>query len=348
MKKEKQIADILIKYYEEEGRNLPWRQNANPYRVWISEIMLQQTRVEAVKSYYTRFIRELPDIQSLAKVDDDYLMTLWEGLGYYSRARNLKKCAIECCEKWNGELPRTAKELESLPGIGKYTAAAIASFCYGENIAALDGNGLHVFARLYGIEENVLSKKGESQIRELMQKSIDYAFSADLNQAVMDFASAICTPKASAKCSVCPLRKQCKAYEKGLTSQLPIRLTKTSKKEEYYTVLVYRYQDEICLEKREKKGLLAGLYGFPMVERVNSKTEVYEKCKNFCDSKDKIIEIGEFTHVFSHKIWKMNAFMIQCKYRVNQQGQWVKLEDIVGQYALPSAYSYIFARLVQL
>lgn len=346
MNKEKQIATRLVEYYKEYGRDLPWRHNRNPYRVWVSEIMLQQTRVEAVKSYYARFIKELPDIQSLANVEDDLLMKLWEGLGYYTRARNLKKCAIECCENYGGEMPSTAIELEKLPGIGKYTAAAIASFCYEESIAALDGNGLRVFARLYGIEENVLSTLGERKIREVMQKCVEYASSSMFNQAVMDLASAVCLPKEAARCDECPLRDICYAYQNDCVNKLPLRLSKTKKTEEEYTVLVYVYKNEVCLIKRPSTGLLANLYGFDMIDGEMDSEKIQKLCLESGEKIDGIAKLGEFKHVFSHKIWKMSGFMVQCNYKINNNGIWVKLEDIVNQYALPIAFSEIMHTVI--
>lgn len=340
MNKEKEIANRLIDYYKIHGRDLPWRHNRNPYRVWISEIMLQQTRVEAVKGYYARFLQELPDIQALANVDDDLLMKLWEGLGYYTRARNLKKCAIECCEKYSGEMPTTSVELEQLPGIGRYTAAAIASFCYGESIAALDGNGLRVFARLYGIEDNVLSVAGDKKIRNLMQECVGYVSSSSFNQAVMDLASSICLPKGSARCEMCPLKDLCFAYINNKTGDLPVRISKQKKTEEEYTVLVYVCDNEISIVKRPSSGLLANLYGFEMISGHKNKEEVMFYYKEYCNNKEDIKELGHFKHVFSHKIWKMKAFMIQCNYKINNY-IWVSCEELINQYALPTAFAEI-------
>lgn len=345
MNKEKEIANRLIEYYKENGRDLPWRHNRNPYRVWISEIMLQQTRVEAVKGYYARFLQELPDIQSLANVEDDILMKLWEGLGYYTRARNLKKCAIECCENYNGEMPTTSSELEKLPGIGRYTAAAIASFCYGESIAALDGNGLRVFARLYGVEDNILSTIGDRKIRQHMQECVEYVSSASFNQAVMDLASSICLPKGSARCEICPLRDVCFAYENNRMMDLPVRLSKTKKIEEEYSVLVFVYGKEICLIKRPSTGLLANLYGFEMVSGYKDNEEVYSCFKDYCSNVLDVRELGEFKHIFSHKIWKMKAFMVQCKYKFNK-GTWVSYEELINQYALPTAFVEIMHTVI--
>ena len=338
MNNEKYIAHTLIEYYQHNRRELPWRLTKDPYKIWVSEIMLQQTRVEAVKGYYARFLKELPTLHALAMVDEDYLMKLWEGLGYYSRVRNMRKCAIEVQEKWNGEMPKTASDLLTLPGIGKYTSAAIASICYNESIAALDGNGLRVFARLYGIEENVLDPKVESMIREKMQKCVEHTVAADFNQAVMDLASSICTPKASAKCEQCPLSNVCQAYKDNRVAELPVRITKSSKKIEEYTVLVFRKDHSILLEKRSNKGLLASLYGLPMVEGYLTKEELHTHLHN---DTCKIQEIGNFQHIFTHKIWNMKAYLIENYDLTIEDPIWAKEEELMYVYALPSAFSKI-------
>jgi len=338
MNNEKYIAHTLVEYYQHHRRDLPWRTTKDPYKIWVSEIMLQQTRVEAVKGYYARFLKELPTLTALATVEEDYLMKLWEGLGYYSRVRNMRKAAIQVQEKWNGEMPKSSTDLLTLPGIGKYTSAAIASICYNEPIAALDGNGLRVFARLYGIEENVLDPKVENMIREKMQRCVDYTVAADLNQAVMDLASSICTPKASAKCEQCPLASICKAYQDGMVERLPVRLTKSSKKSESYTVLVFRRDHLILLEKRSDKGLLASLYGLPMIEGELSKEELHTYLQN---DTCKIQEIGNFQHIFTHKIWNMKAYLIDDYEVPVEDSIWAKEEEVMYLYALPTAFTKI-------
>ena len=200
----KEIAEKLIKWYEENQRQLPWRKEPTPYHVWISEIMLQQTRIEAVKKYYETFMKELPTIESLAKVDEEKLLKLWEGLGYYSRARNLKKAAILVQEKYEGKMPSSYSELLQLPGIGEYTAGAIASICFQEQVPAIDGNVLRVVARLTANSQDILlpqvKKQITNQVKQILPKQ-----AGKFNQAIMELGETICIPKGNINCNECPI-----------------------------------------------------------------------------------------------------------------------------------------------
>ena len=225
----KQIVEPLIKWYEQEGRKLPWREGKNPYHIWISEIMLQQTKIEAVKKYYDRFIQELPTIQDLAKVEEDKLLKLWEGLGYYNRARNLKKAAIQIEEKFNGKMPKTYQDLITLAGIGEYTAGAISSIAFNQKVPAVDGNVLRVLSRVTKSKKDVLlletKKEMTRKIQEILPKQ-----AGTFNEAIMELGETICIPNGEPLCDRCPLVNICLAKKENLVMQIPVRVKKTKRK----------------------------------------------------------------------------------------------------------------------
>lgn len=216
----------LLTWYDLNGRTLPWRSVVTPYRTWVSEIMLQQTRVSAVIPYFERFMEELPDVSALAAVSEERLLKLWEGLGYYSRARNLQKAAKVIVSDFGGELPRTCASLKTLPGIGDYTAAAIASINFGEPVAAVDGNLLRVAARVSGCADDIMDAKMRKQFTAHLNDAIDTARPGAYNQAMMDLGATVCLPNGAPKCEICPARMMCEAYKNGLTEILPVRAKK--------------------------------------------------------------------------------------------------------------------------
>jgi len=293
----------LISWYDQSKRILPWRDNPNPYHVWVSEIMLQQTRVETVIPYFNRFIRRLPTIESLSKVNDDELNKLWEGLGYYSRVRNLKKAAIDIVSNHNGMLPNEKKELESLSGIGSYTSGAILSIAFNKPYTAVDGNVLRVFARLLGIIENIK----EPQIKETIKKEVETVLPntrvGDFNQGLMEIGATVCLPNGKPICSVCPFNKYCVAYNKGLVDVIPAKQVKKKKKEEQVTVFVLKNKGKIAIERRPSTGLLAGLYQFPNEFGSFTKEDVMTKFKS-----DSVKPLSNAKHVFTHIIWHLQAY----------------------------------------
>ena len=273
-----QVQQNLLRWYRKEHRDLPWRRQVSAYRTWVSEIMLQQTRVEAVIPYYERFLAVLPTLRDLALVDDDLLHKLWEGLGYYNRVRNMKKCAQACLEQYDGELPKTYAQLCTLPGIGPYTAGAIASIAYQERVCAVDGNVLRVFSRILANEEDVSKEITKKHYRDYVSVFLPNAEDAgDFNQAIMELGALICMPNKTPDCERCPLFLQCKAHRRGVEDQFPKKGEKKARRVEEYTVLVFVYKNRIALVQRPSKGLLANLYGFPMRGRkAGSKTN----CRN--------------------------------------------------------------------
>ena len=258
-----QIAD----WYSLSRRVLPWREEPTPYRVWISEIMLQQTRIETVIPYYRRFLEELPDVAALAAAEEDRLLKLWEGLGYYSRARNLKKAAQLVLRDWGGELPRTAAELKKLPGIGDYTAGAIASIACGQPEPAVDGNVLRVLSRLLESEGDVLSPAVKKAMTGLLREHYPGGDAAALcTEGLMELGETVCVPNAAPKCGLCPLRTLCRARQKGTAERFPVKTPPRPRRIEERTVLLLRCGGRWAIRQRESSGLLAGLWEFPNEE----------------------------------------------------------------------------------
>lgn len=321
------ISDILITWYQENKRDLPWRENKNAYYVWVSEIMLQQTRVEAVKPYFKRFITTLPTIEDLANVDEDRLLKLWEGLGYYSRVRNMQKAAIQCVENYNGKLPEEYDELIELPGIGPYTAGAIASIAYGKPVCAIDGNVLRVYARLFAIEKDILQTSTKKEIQAIMEQDLAKDM-GDMNQALMDFGSSICIANGTVRCNICPLQQNCQAYQLGKVHILPIRKKKKARSKKKYTIVIYTCKEYVLIHKRDPSGLLAGLYEFKTLENHHPKREF-----------PKSTYLGKYTHIFSHVEWDMKGFLVPVEKMFEEPGYiWVKQETLDTKYSIPGAF----------
>ena len=269
MKKELiEIVGPIVKWYQKQEKILPWKQDKEPYHIWVSEIMLQQTRIEAVKKYYTRFMKELPTIHDLASVPEEKLLKLWEGLGYYSRAKNLKKAAIQVEQEYNGKIPTSYTELLKLSGIGEYTAGAIASISYKEKVPAVDGNVLRVVSRVIASKEDVLLPETKRKItKKLLEIMPDEP--GDFNEGLMELGEKICLPNTAPLCETCPIQEFCIANKENLTNEIPVRVKKQKRKIENKTVFILKYKDEIAIRKREETGVLANLYEFPNVIRRN-------------------------------------------------------------------------------
>lgn len=328
------LETLLLQWYQENKRALPWRENKDPYRVWVSEIMLQQTRVEAVKPYFYRFMETLPTIQDLANAKEDVLHKLWEGLGYYSRIRNMHRAAQICCEKGEG-LPSTYEALLALPGIGPYTAGAIASIAFKQPVCAIDGNVLRVFARVLDLHEDILAKKAQTIIRDYLESNLAEDM-GEFNQAVMDLGSSICVANGSVRCNICPLQSVCLAYQRGTVEKLPIRIKKLKRSKEKYTVCIYMHEDKVLLHKRPAQGLLANLYEFVLVEGHMRKSDF-----------DKATYLGAYKHVFSHKDWHMKGFLIPCDYFEKEGYFWATIEEIQTLYSIPGAFKPYKESLLQ-
>lgn len=323
----KKFQKDLIDWYIHNHRPLEFRLKKDPYEIWISEIMAQQTRIEAMLPYFKRWIQQLPDIESVAKCDDEKLNKLWQGLGYYSRCKNIKKCAIECVEKYNGKLPCTKEELLKLPGIGPYTAGAIASIANGQRVSAVDGNVIRVFSRLYNIFEDVTKTSVKKQIEELVDESLPSKEEISYyNQAIMELGALICIPK-NPRCELCPVKEYCDAKDPG---SLPYKAKKKARKIEYKHLYILVYKDKVHVVKRADTGLLAGLYGFDEM-----------KPEKIIES----VELKPYIHIFSHIEWHMDATLcIVDKEDINYK----KIEEIEEHIALPSAFMPFFKQIKEI
>jgi A/G-specific adenine glycosylase len=260
------FSEKLLQWYPQFRRDLPWRNTNNPYYIWLSEVILQQTRVKQGLPYYEKFVENFPTIQDLAQADEQTVLRLWQGLGYYSRARNMHHTAQLIVNQLDSQFPDTYEKLLKLKGIGKYTAAAIASFAYQEAVAVLDGNVYRVLARVFGIDTDIASPQGEKEFRTLAQSLVPADNPADYNQAIMEFGAVQCTPQ-KPNCMFCPLLAHCEAYQSGRQNELPIKNLKIKTKERYFHYLIFKNSEgKLALKKRESKDIWAGLYDFHLLE----------------------------------------------------------------------------------
>lgn len=328
--------ETILDWYYENKRDLPWRRDKNPYHVWISEIMLQQTRIEAVIHYYNRFLAKIPTIYDLAVVSDDKLLKLWEGLGYYNRAHNLKKAAQMIIKDYNGVFPSTYEEILKLPGVGEYTASAISSICFQKKEATIDGNVLRVYTRFFNDSNSIDSLFNKKIIREHI-KSMLPLNSGDFNEALMEIGEVICIPNEAPKCMLCPLANGCLARKNNNWNLFPVKKEKTLKKEFHYTILMFQYGDKYAILKRNHSSLLKGLWEFPNIEGKYSLLEL----KEYLD-KQKIIyeDVSTYIsnkHIFTHQIWYMDSYIICLKEKIDDY-IWVTLEELKNVYAIPTAF----------
>ncbi len=336
-----QIIQPLLKWYDANHRELPWRESRDPYHIWISEIMLQQTRVEAVRPYFDRFIEALPTIHDLAGCPEDRLLKLWEGLGYYNRVRNMQQAAIQIEEQYGGKLPADFDSLRSLKGIGDYTAGAIASIAFDLPVPAVDGNVLRIWSRLIGCDEDILKDKVKKEAFRQLKEVMPEQRGGDLNQAFMDLGSLICLPKGASHCQACPLQFICQACKQGLTEVLPVRKKAKERRLEERTILVVRDGDKVALRKRKEQGLLAGMYELPGLEGFYREEEVLTYLKQRQLIPLYIEKLKDAKHVFSHVEWQMRGFLIRvASLEDTSENDWlfVDAKTAMQEYPLPSAF----------
>ncbi len=331
------IVAPLLAWYDQNKRHLPWREEIHPYKTWVSEIMLQQTRVDQAIDYFNRFMKRLPTIQDLANVDMDTLLKLWEGLGYYNRARNMKKMAEIVVRDYQGIIPSSYEEITKLPGIGAYTAGAILSIAYNKKIPCVDGNVLRVITRVTLDYSDIAKEDTKEKIKnELIPLLPDRV--GDFNQALMELGALVCLPNTIPKCDICPLKNACLAYKEGKQELLPVKSSKTTKRKEKRTVFVLIYQDQVLLQKRDEKGLLASLYELPNILGHLSKKEV----KAYLETQGyqiKSLQKGpSIKHIFSHLEWDLTSYIITLKEK--SDGIWMHLEE-KEKYSLPTAFKNI-------
>lgn len=331
------IKKPLLQWYHKEHRDLKWRNTKNPYYIWISEIMLQQTRVEAVKGYYDRFLHEIPDIESLANVSEERLLKLWEGLGYYNRARNLQKAAITIMNDYNGVFPIEYDDVLSLSGIGEYTAGAICSICYNAKTPAVDGNVLRVMTRLSECYDNIDLQSTKKKARQELLSLYANGDCGELTQALMELGAMVCIPNGAPHCEQCPLQNRCKAYHNHSYDSLPVRQAKKKRKIEEMTVFILHDEEKYGIRKRSNSGLLANMWEFL---HVNEKMNV-EKAMQYVSEQgyEPVLLEKEipYTHIFSHVEWRMTAYYISCQNKSDAL-TWVEKKELEYQYALPTAF----------
>ncbi|MBU3840994.1 MAG: A/G-specific adenine glycosylase [Candidatus Ruminococcus intestinipullorum] len=337
----KEIVEPLVTWYRENHRDLPWRNHVTAYRVWVSEIMLQQTRVEAVKPYYERFLKELPSIQALAEVPEDRLLKLWEGLGYYNRVRNMQKAACQMLKEYQGEFPNTYEEIRNLPGIGNYTAGAISSFAFGIPKPAVDGNVLRVVARILASREDIMKASVRGYIEKVIEEIIPIDAPSDFNQGLIELGATICVPNGEPKCIECPVSFVCRARKEGIAMELPKKTKAKARKEEKRTVFVFQDGEGVAIRKRPKKGLLAGLYELPNIDGWLKKEEAIEYSKSLGIVPIHIKKLPKAKHIFSHVEWDMIGYEIkvdQLERNCNADMLFVKEEELKEKYSIPSAF----------
>ncbi len=355
--KTKRIQQKLLQWYGVNHRILPFRESSDAYRIWVSEVMLQQTQIITMIPYYNRFMEAFPSVFDLAQASEDDVYKLWAGLGYYSRARNLLRCAKEIVESHGGKFPTDYKEALKLPGVGPYTAGAVLSIAYNLKHPAVDGNVMRVIARLYNISDDIAIPKTKKIFEEKVQSILPDDV-RHFNQAIMELGALVCTPT-NPRCKECPVRAQCQAYELGLQDDLPIKSKKAKNKVSHMGVGILNYQDKILFIKNDK-GLLSGLWGLPIVEGHNQT----DAKKNLLKAVDQgynlnigeTNKLGEVTHIFTHKTWKMLVYEIDVTLKeVNsfketeeiyegKHVRWIE-KDEIGNYAISTAFQKVLDKL---
>lgn len=345
MPKLEPIANALLAWYHANRRVLPFREDPKPYHIWVSEIMLQQTRVAAALPYYERFMRELPSIEALAACDEEKLHKLWEGLGYYSRVRNLQKAARIVVEEHGGQLPGDYNALLALPGIGEYTAGAIASIAFGLPEVAVDGNVLRVFARLTANGGDVMLPAVKKELSAEVQRQQPPKEAGDYNQAIMELGALVCLP-GTPLCGECPLAKFCQGKKQGIESQLPFKAPKKPKEElDICLLAVLTENKRVLLHKRPSKGLLAGLWEPVFLEGKYNKQEAQVQLEKMFGGAVLEGELPASTHIFTHKIWQMNGWVCHVEEKIvekfcedNTDFALVTKKQLEEEYTLPNAF----------
>ena len=332
----RRLPQAILPWYYENRRELPWRQTKEPYRVWLSEIMLQQTRVEAVKGYYVRFLEVLPTVETLASCDDDTLNKLWEGLGYYSRVRNLKKAAGVILRQYGGKFPQKYEDVIALPGIGEYTAGAVCSICFDLPTPAVDGNVLRVAARLQNdntpIDLPARKKWVQQALAEVYPKE-----AGDFTQALMELGATVCGPNRKPMCEACPCQEFCRGYRQGTMDALPVKLPKRSRKIEEKTVFVLSCDGRYALKKRGDEGLLAGLWQFPDVPGKKELEAALTAAEQMGLRPKTIYRNLERSHIFTHIRWDMTCYYLEVAEQI-PDFVWLTADEIDQEAALPTAY----------
>ena len=323
------LPEILLTWYEENARSLPWRGTSDPYSVWVSEIMLQQTRVETVIPYFERWIERFPDIVSLADASQQEVLTYWEGLGYYSRARNLHRAAQIVVVDYDGELPEDVRSLQKLPGIGRYTAGAIASIAYGQNEAVLDGNVSRVYARYFNYDQPVKSSSSQRELWSLASENLPCGRAGEFNQALMDLGATICTPR-DPGCGTCPLARSCQAFAAGLQHERPVGITKAPLPHHTVTAAVIFRGDRVLITQRPQNGLLGGMWEFPGGKQQPGEDLASCLQREICEELGVEVEVGKqlgvYQHAYTH--FKVTLHAFHCTLVNGREPEAVQVDDM--------------------
>lgn len=345
-----EIVEPLLAWYRQNARVLPWRENTDPYRVWVSEIMLQQTRVDTVIPYYERFMARLPTVRALAEAREEELLKLWEGLGYYSRARNLQKAARYICAEFGGAFPRTYERLCSLPGVGPYTAGAISSIAFELPEPAVDGNVLRVLSRLTESSRDIADPAVKKQMSAALAEVYPAGHCGDFTQSLMELGAVVCVPNGFPKCEACPLRGLCRAFQHGTQTEFPFQTKKQPRRAEKKTVLLLCCGGTVAVRKRPPGGLLGGLWEFPCLDGALSQAETAAWLERQGARTEHIEKAMRRKHIFTHVEWDMSAFRVSCAAPFQPDGgglTWVTLEKLEAEIALPTAFRRFVKALPQ-
>lgn len=343
------LVEPLCLWYKENKRSMPWREEASPYHIWLSEIMLQQTRIEAAWAYYERFIKRLPDVKALAEVSEEELLKLWEGLGYYNRARNLQKAARLVMERYDGQLPADYDLLLTLPGIGNYTAGAIASIAYGVPAPAVDGNVLRVAMRYLNCEDDIMKMSVRRRMEQAVMEVIPSGCPGEFNQAFMELGEVICIPNGRPLCERCPLQEQCQGHKAGREMELPKKAEKKARRVEKKTILVFRQGEKVGIRQRSSSGLLAGMWEFPAIEGHKTWNQMQQWLVDHNLQEAQVKKMKGGKHIFSHVEWHMRGYEI-----VLPEGQtqdvvsgllWCEGQELQSRYPVPVAFHTFLQQL---
>lgn len=343
----------LISWFENEQRTLPWRENQDPYRIWVSEIMLQQTRVDTVIPFYNRFMEQFPTIETLAKANEEKVLKAWEGLGYYSRVKNLQSAVKEVHEQYAGKVPNTPEGIASLKGIGPYTAGAILSIAYGIPEPAVDGNVMRVLSRILVIEDDIAKPSTRKIFEQAVRAIISKENPSYFNQALMELGALICTPS-SPSCLLCPVQEHCRAFAEGIQHQLPIKTKKKKQRHVQLAAAVLVNQNgKLLIHKRPSEGLLADLWEFPNVEINASQKNEQQQLSRFL-LKEYMVEanldefIGQIDHVFSHLVWNVHVFSGKFSSDIEETSH-LKLvtKEELTQYAFPVSHQKMYQAFIE-
>lgn len=330
----RQLPIPLLVWYRENARTLPWRSDPTPYHVWISEVMLQQTRVAAVLDYYRRFLDAAPGAADLAALSEDRLMKLWQGLGYYSRARNLQKAAKQIMADHGGVFPNTYEDIRALPGVGDYTAGAVSSIAFGLPVPAVDGNVLRVCARITGDGGDIAAPAMKKWVTAALADIIPLDAPGDFNQALMELGATVCLPNGAPLCEKCPVSGFCRAFQEGRTGELPVKSAKKARRVEERTVYLLFFEDCVALRRRPDRGLLAGLWEYP--NELSDGTDWPEKWGLAVSVPERA---GTGRHIFTHIEWHMTALAGELDSpRLPEGWVWAGREELVDAYAVPNAF----------